>query len=161
MREKRRAGGRQRHAAGAAVEQRDAEVLLELANALGQRRLAERKLARRRAEIAGTRHCEEGTQEPDATKQSHYRWLWITEQIEFYSMPSPPYARRIAEDRRLAVKAVFVLFDSLTRNALGCYGSPWVRTPNFDRFAARGVTFDRHFVGSLPCMPARRDLHTG
>ena len=34
-------------------------------------------------------------------------------------------------------------------------------TPNFDRFAARGVAFDRHYVGSLPCMPARRDLHTG
>src|SRR5690348_9041572 len=63
--------------------------------------------------------------------------------------------------RGAAMKAVFVLFDSLCRNALGCYGSSWVRTPNFDRFAARGVTFDRHFVGSLPCMPARRDLHTG
>src|SRR4051794_1990484 len=60
-----------------------------------------------------------------------------------------------------AMKAVFVLFDSLCRNALGCYGSRWVKTPNFDRFAKRGVTFDSHFVGSLPCMPARRDLHTG
>ena len=59
------------------------------------------------------------------------------------------------------MKAVLVLFDSLCRNALGCYGSPWVKTPNFDRFAARAVTFDSHFVGSLPCMPARRDLHTG
>jgi arylsulfatase A-like enzyme len=59
------------------------------------------------------------------------------------------------------MKAVFVLFDSLCRNALGCYGSRWVKTPNFDRFARRGVTFDSHFVGSLPCMPARRDLHTG
>jgi arylsulfatase A-like enzyme len=59
------------------------------------------------------------------------------------------------------MKAVFVLFDSLCRNALGCYGSRWVKTPNFDRFAARAVTFDSHFVGSLPCMPARRDLHTG
>jgi arylsulfatase A-like enzyme len=59
------------------------------------------------------------------------------------------------------MKAVFVLFDSLCRNALGCYGSRWVRTPQFDRFAQRAVTFDRHFVGSLPCMPARRDLHTG
>jgi arylsulfatase A-like enzyme len=59
------------------------------------------------------------------------------------------------------MKAVFVLFDSLCRNALGCYGSRWVKTPHFDRFAARGVTFESHFVGSLPCMPARRDLHTG
>ncbi len=59
------------------------------------------------------------------------------------------------------MKAIFVLFDSLNRTAMGCYGRSAVRTPNFDRFAARAVTFDRHFVGSLPCMPARRDLHTG
>lgn len=35
------------------------------------------------------------------------------------------------------------------------------RGPNFDRFARRAVTFDKHYVGSLPCMPARRDIHTG
>ena len=50
--------------------------------------------------------------------------------------------------------------DSLNRTALGCYGGRAVKTPNFDRFARQAVTFDRHFVGSLPCMPARRDLHT-
>jgi arylsulfatase A-like enzyme len=59
------------------------------------------------------------------------------------------------------MRAVFVLFDSLNRTAMGCYGSAAVRTPNFDRFARRAMTFDTHFVGSLPCMPARRDLHTG
>lgn len=59
------------------------------------------------------------------------------------------------------MRAVFVLFDSLNRLALGCYGGTAVPTPNFDRFAARALTFDNHYVGSLPCMPARRDLHTG
>lgn len=59
------------------------------------------------------------------------------------------------------MKAVFVLFDSLNRSALGCYGGTEVSTPNFDRFAARSATFDNHYVGSLPCMPARRDMHTG
>jgi arylsulfatase A-like enzyme len=59
------------------------------------------------------------------------------------------------------VRVVFVLFDSLNRRALGCYGSRSVPTPNFDRLAARCVTFDNHYVGSLPCMPARRDMHTG
>jgi arylsulfatase A-like enzyme len=59
------------------------------------------------------------------------------------------------------MRTIFVLFDSLMRTALGCYGSTTVQTPNFDRFARRAVTFDTHFVGSLPCMPARRDLHTG
>ena len=59
------------------------------------------------------------------------------------------------------MKAVFVLFDSLNRTAMSCYGKTWIHTPNFARFAARAVAFDGHFVGSLPCMPARRDLHTG
>lgn len=59
------------------------------------------------------------------------------------------------------MRAVFVLFDSLNRLALGCYGGTAVPTPNFDRFAAQALTFDNHYVGSLPCMPARRDLHTG
>lgn len=59
------------------------------------------------------------------------------------------------------MRAVFVLFDSLNRLAMGCYGGTAVPTPNFDRFAARSLTFDKHYVGSLPCMPARRDLHTG
>jgi arylsulfatase A-like enzyme len=58
------------------------------------------------------------------------------------------------------MKVVFVLFDSLNRLAIGPYGGV-VRTPNFDRFARKAVTFDSHYVGSLPCMPARRDLHTG
>ncbi len=59
------------------------------------------------------------------------------------------------------MKTVFVLFDSLNRLALGCYGGAGIRTPNFDRFAKRAVAFDNHYVGSLPCMLARRDLHTG
>ena len=59
------------------------------------------------------------------------------------------------------MRAIFCLFDSLNRSALGCYGGLSVETPNFDRFASRAMVFDNHYVGSLPCMPARRDLHTG
>ncbi|MGR3804106.1 sulfatase [Marinibacterium profundimaris] len=59
------------------------------------------------------------------------------------------------------MRTIFVMFDSLNRSALGAYGGTAIDTPNFDRFANRAVTFDRHYVGSLPCMPARRDMHTG
>ena len=59
------------------------------------------------------------------------------------------------------MKAVFVLFDSLNRSALSAYGAAPIETPAFDRLAARAVTFDNHYVGSLPCMPARRDIMTG
>lgn len=59
------------------------------------------------------------------------------------------------------MKLVFVLLDSLNRSVLGPYGGNAIATPAFDRLAGAGVTFDRHYVGSLPCMPARRDLLTG
>ncbi|MEJ1158437.1 sulfatase [Prosthecomicrobium sp. N25] len=59
------------------------------------------------------------------------------------------------------MKVVFLLFDSLNRHMLGPYGGTRIPTPNFDRLARRCVTFDGHHVGSLPCMPARRDLQTG
>lgn len=59
------------------------------------------------------------------------------------------------------MRAVFVLFDSLNRHMLGAYGGTRVPTPNFNRLARCSATFDNHYVGSLPCMPARRDMQTG
>jgi len=58
-------------------------------------------------------------------------------------------------------KAILLLFDSLNRHMLPPYGCDWVHAPNFARLAERTVTFDNAWVGSMPCMPARRDLHTG
>ena len=59
------------------------------------------------------------------------------------------------------MKAIMVMFDSLNRRMLQPYGGDWVQTPNFQRLADRAVTFDNCFIGSMPCMPARRELHTG
>ena len=59
------------------------------------------------------------------------------------------------------MKAILVLFDSLNRHMLSPYGCQWVHTPNFARLAERAVTFTSAYVGSMPCMPARRELHTG
>ena len=59
------------------------------------------------------------------------------------------------------MKTIFLLLDSLNRNAIEPYGSKVIKTPNFNRFAEKSIIFENHYVGSLPCMPARRDLHTG
>ena len=59
------------------------------------------------------------------------------------------------------MKTIFILMDSLNRHYLPLYGNEWVQTPNIDRLAARGTVFDNHYCGSMPCMPARRDLMTG
>ncbi len=57
--------------------------------------------------------------------------------------------------------AVVVLLDSLNRLLLGAYGGSEFATPNLDRFAQRALRFERHYAGSLPCMPARHDILCG
>lgn len=59
------------------------------------------------------------------------------------------------------MKAIMVMFDSLNRKMLPNYGGDWVHAPNFERLASRTVTFDNCYGGSMPCMPARREMHTG
>jgi arylsulfatase A-like enzyme len=83
----------------------------------------------------------------------------------------PDAVRRLPSDARrtslktihrgVTVNVVLVLIDSLNRSALSAYGPTRVATPNLDAFARRGWRFDNHFVGSLPCMPARREIFAG
>lgn len=58
------------------------------------------------------------------------------------------------------MKAIMLMFDSLNRNYLPDYGCEWTILPNFERLAQKSVAFDNFYAGSLPCMPARRELHT-
>lgn len=57
------------------------------------------------------------------------------------------------------MRCIFLLFDSLNRGAIPGYGGRAL--PNFERLASRSTVFENHYVGSMPCIPARRDLHTG
>ena len=59
------------------------------------------------------------------------------------------------------MKAIVLMFDSLNRHMLPPYGCNWTHAPNFVRLAQKTVIFDQAWVGSMPCMPARRDFHTG
>ncbi|MCK9873494.1 sulfatase [Nocardiopsis dassonvillei] len=59
------------------------------------------------------------------------------------------------------MKAIILMFDSLNRHMLSPYGDTFVRAPHFARLASRAVTFDNFYAGSMPCMPARREMHTG
>jgi arylsulfatase A-like enzyme len=59
------------------------------------------------------------------------------------------------------LNVILVLIDSLNRRHLSAYGESPVSTPNLDRLAGKAWRFDNHFVGSLPCMPARREIFAG
>jgi arylsulfatase A-like enzyme len=59
------------------------------------------------------------------------------------------------------MKTVFLLFDSLNLRMLNSYGGNYFETTNFNRLAKKSIQFNNHYVGSMPCMPARRDMHSG
>ncbi len=59
------------------------------------------------------------------------------------------------------MRTLFIVLDTVRRDYLEAYGNDWVKTPSLARLAREGVTFDNHWVGSLPCMPARREFMTG
>ncbi|MCC6306123.1 MAG: sulfatase-like hydrolase/transferase [Rhodobacteraceae bacterium] len=56
---------------------------------------------------------------------------------------------------------LFVMFDQLRHDYLGCAGHPHLRTPHIDALAARGVRFSRAYVQSPICGPARMCFYTG
>ena len=60
------------------------------------------------------------------------------------------------------MRTIIVFYDSLNKRFLPPY-NPDCDTiaPNFERLAQKAVTFDNSYVGSMPCIPARRELHTG
>jgi choline-sulfatase len=56
---------------------------------------------------------------------------------------------------------LYILSDQHTQKVAGCYGDTLQPTPNLDRLAARGVTFDNAYTPSPLCTPARMALLTG
>ena len=56
---------------------------------------------------------------------------------------------------------VIILSDEHNRDVCGCYGDPYVRTPNLDRLAERGVRYRNAYTNSPVCVPARASFACG
>jgi arylsulfatase A-like enzyme len=54
---------------------------------------------------------------------------------------------------------VFVADDS--GKDYGCYGNPYIKTPNIDKLASQGVRFEKAFVSCPQCSPSRTSMMTG
>ncbi len=51
--------------------------------------------------------------------------------------------------------------DDQNIDSMGCYGNSDVKTPNIDRLADLGMTFDNHYVTTAICMASRASVMTG
>ncbi|MBT7299726.1 MAG: sulfatase-like hydrolase/transferase, partial [Victivallales bacterium] len=57
---------------------------------------------------------------------------------------------------------ILIFHSDHTRwDTLGCNGNTECQTPNIDRLAAEGATFDHFFVQNPVCMPSRVSFLTG
>ena len=56
---------------------------------------------------------------------------------------------------------LLIIADDVTYNDLPAYGGPNIQTPNIDRLAAEGLTFDRAYLSMAMCNPCRTELYTG
>jgi iduronate 2-sulfatase len=50
---------------------------------------------------------------------------------------------------------LFLISDDLKASTLGCYGDPFVRTPNIDALATQGMVFNRAYCQGTSCGPSR------
>ncbi len=56
---------------------------------------------------------------------------------------------------------LFLFSDQHAQRVAGCYGDGLGATPNIDRIAAKGMTFDSAYCASPICTPSRMSLLTG
>ncbi len=63
--------------------------------------------------------------------------------------------------RAKSPNVLIILADDCTFRDLSLYGGPNAKTPNIERLASQGRTFNRAYVSSAMCQPCRVELYTG
>lgn len=56
---------------------------------------------------------------------------------------------------------IYIMCDDMGYGDIGCYGQPYISTPNIDSLAARGMRFTQAYAGSPVSAPSRATLMTG
>lgn len=70
----------------------------------------------------------------------------------------PAFARKSAPK---PPNILYIMCDDMGYGDLGCYGQPYISTPNIDSLARQGVRFTQAYAGSPVSAPSRASLMTG
>ena len=63
--------------------------------------------------------------------------------------------------KKQSPNVVIIYADDLGFGDVGCYGASDIHTPNIDRLASRGVSFNHGYATAATCTPSRYSLLTG
>ena len=72
--------------------------------------------------------------------------------------PKPTLVKHGGNGRR---QTILILGESVRYDMLNCNRQTGLKTPNFDRIAARGISFERAYNCQPVCAPARSSIWTG
>jgi arylsulfatase A-like enzyme len=82
------------------------------------------------------------------------RLSWVAALVAVAALTGPGFAAEAKPN------ILFIAADDL-RPELGCYGKTWIKSPNIDRLASRGLVFQRAYCQQAVCSPSRTSLLTG
>lgn len=74
--------------------------------------------------------------------------------------PSSPIVEAADPETSIRPNILFAIADDWGAHA-GAYGTPWVKTPTFDRIARQGILFKNAFTPMAKCAPSRAIILTG
>ncbi len=66
------------------------------------------------------------------------------------------YAQKVSKPN-----IIYIMCDDMGYGDLGCYGQPYINTPNIDRMAQEGMRFTQAYAGSPVSAPSRASFMTG
>ncbi|KJD37256.1 iduronate-2-sulfatase [Tamlana sedimentorum] len=69
--------------------------------------------------------------------------------------------QQFESDKNQASKNVLLICIDDLRPELNCFGASYIKSPNIDALASKGVAFTNHFVNAPSCGPSRYSLLTG
>ena len=90
-------------------------------------------------------------------KIKNYTILTIITLLLACSAAKPTKVKHVNEKKQ---NVLFIAIDDL-KPLLGCYGNPYIKTPNIDRLAAMGTVFQNNHCQQAVCGPSRASVLTG
>ena len=77
------------------------------------------------------------------------------------SLCSPAFTEEGGDSLRSRPNVLIIMADDCTYNDLPLYGGQNAKTPNIDRLATQGLTFNLAYLSEAMCQPCRAELYSG